>query len=157
MNGIVHRALLSLMVSRPVPARSSTSDMPLTQRRPICPKTPVRSSASKSTPAFAAEGERGRLVVEIVGVAEQIGRRRHESHVGLVDEPEADRAFAVGAHLQATRRWYRAQPEVEREGSDSRSIARTAWTRRIHPCGVRSASSDWNVKVALTSGPSSSM
>ena len=44
-NGSVQRALLSLISSRPVPARPSTWDIPVTYRRPSCPNTPIRSDA----------------------------------------------------------------------------------------------------------------
>ncbi len=43
MNGSVQRELASLIVSRPVPTRSSTSASPLTQRSPSCVKTPTCS------------------------------------------------------------------------------------------------------------------
>ena len=114
-SGSVQRALLSLIVSSPVPSRPSTSDIPDTHRTPSWPKNPKRSVACHSTPAFAPNRERRRPVVEISGISCVVDRRRRQYHVGLVHEREAERGFGIGLKRLIDRLRVSAQADVQPE------------------------------------------
>src|SRR5215204_7588366 len=60
------------------------------------------------------EGERGRLVVEVGGLADEVHARRHQRQVGLVDEPDPDRALSIRPEF-AGRIAVTAEPDVQPE------------------------------------------